>query len=232
MNAITTAHRIRLSKVLGMIRSPFDNESLTAARKADQIVRTELGVTWDDVLRRAATSTTPAPASPRQSEPHDWRELAASCARYPLLLDKWEAEFIGGLGRFPVPVSETADPADDDRHTAARGRVSPVSAATGSNEFAHAMGPVARAILGEPTEHNHMKGELRFGTRGSLSVDLGAGTFYDHEAGIGGGVLDFVQIRKNRQIRRPGLATGSGPHREAETEGDDSRDLRLCRRER
>ncbi len=42
-----------------------------------------------------------------------------------------------------------------------------------------------------------MKGELRFGTRGSLSVDLGAGTFYDHEAGIGGGVLDFVQIRKN-----------------------------------
>jgi hypothetical protein len=59
------------------------------------------------------------------------------------------------------------------------------------------MGPVARAILGEPTEHNHMKGELRFGTRGSLSVDLGAGTFYDHEAGIGGGVLDFVQIRKN-----------------------------------
>jgi hypothetical protein len=100
MNAITTAHRIRLSKVLGMIRSPFDNESLTAARKADQIVRTELGVTWDDVLL-SGDVTTPAPASPRRSEPHDWRELAASCARYPLLLDKWEAEFIGGLGRFP-----------------------------------------------------------------------------------------------------------------------------------
>ena len=51
-----------------------------------------------DVIPTPAASTR---RSPRQSEPHAWRELAASCSRYPLLLDKWEAEFIGGLGRFP-----------------------------------------------------------------------------------------------------------------------------------
>jgi putative DNA primase/helicase len=71
--------------------------------------------------------------------------------------------------------------------------------AAGSNasEFARAMGPVARAILGEPTEHNRAKGELRFGSRGSLSVNLGAGTWFDHEANAGGGVLDFVRLRIN-----------------------------------
>jgi Protein of unknown function (DUF3631) len=66
-----------------------------------------------------------------------------------------------------------------------------------ANGFAGVMGSVARAILGEPTECHQAKGELRFGKRGSLAVHLGTGTFYDHEAGVGGGVLDFVQQRMN-----------------------------------
>jgi predicted P-loop ATPase len=65
------------------------------------------------------------------------------------------------------------------------------------SELARAMGPVAREILGEPTEHNRAKNELRFGSRGSLSVNLGRGTWFDHEANAGGGVLDFVQLRVN-----------------------------------
>jgi hypothetical protein len=78
-----------------------------------------------------------------------------------------------------------------------------MSAATGSRhgpdaaEFARAMGPVARKLLGEPTDDNRIKQELRFGTRGSLSVSLTKGTWFDHEAGEGGGVLDFVKTRKN-----------------------------------
>jgi hypothetical protein len=52
--------------------------------------------------------------------------------------------------------------------------------------------PVARACLGEPNKALSSATELRFGTHGSMSVDLGAGTFYDHEAKVGGGVLDLL----------------------------------------
>ena len=39
--------------------------------------------------------------------------------------------------------------------------------------------------------------ELRFGTNGSLKVDLSKGTYYDFEAGSGGGMLDLVQQKLN-----------------------------------
>ena len=51
-------------------------------------------------------------------------------------------------------------------------------------------GDVARALLGEPSSATGR--ELRFGRRGSLSVDLRDGVWHDHEAGEGGGVLDLV----------------------------------------
>jgi putative DNA primase/helicase len=66
-----------------------------------------------------------------------------------------------------------------------------------SAEFVRAMGPVAREILGEPTEENKAKCELRYGTRGSLCIDLKKGTFFDNETGDGGGVLKFVQVQKH-----------------------------------
>jgi hypothetical protein len=68
-----------------------------------------------------------------------------------------------------------------------------MSASPGDHEFILAMGPVARELLGEPTEDNRAKRELRFGTRGSLCVSLDKGTFYDHEAGEGGGVIDLLR---------------------------------------
>ncbi len=69
--------------------------------------------------------------------------------------------------------------------------------AAGSPDFVQAMGPVARELLGEPTEEIKSKRELRFGTRGSLRISLDKGTWLDFEAGKGGGVLDLVQERKN-----------------------------------
>lgn len=72
-----------------------------------------------------------------------------------------------------------------------------MSVSTGPAEFVRAMGPVARELLGEPSEDNKTKRELRFGTRGSLSVSLEKGTWHDHEQGKGGGVLDLVQDRKS-----------------------------------
>ena len=59
--------------------------------------------------------------------------------------------------------------------------------------------PVARALLGEPNERLSKPDELRFGTHGSVAVDLAKGTFYDHEANHGGGVLDLVRIKSERR---------------------------------
>ena len=56
------------------------------------------------------------------------------------------------------------------------------------------MGPVARDLLdaerGLPREHGC---ELRYGRRGSMSVDLDRGAWFDHEAGVGGGVIALVE---------------------------------------
>src|SRR4051812_25154376 len=60
----------------------------------------------------------------------------------------------------------------------------------------HAMGPVAREILGQPNEALSSDRELRFGSRGSLSVDLRKGTWFDHQAGQGGGVLDLLRVKR------------------------------------
>ena len=69
-------------------------------------------------------------------------------------------------------------------------------------ELAQHMRPVAATLLGEPNRHLSNGKELRYGSHGSLSVDLEAGTWFDHERKVGGGVLDLV----GRQLRsdRPG----------------------------
>ena len=72
--------------------------------------------------------------------------------------------------------------------------------------FAALMEPVARHLLGEPNRHLSSKEQLRFGTNGSLSVEIGgekAGTFYDHEHDVGGGVLDFI-------AHKIGVVNGNG----------------------
>lgn len=51
---------------------------------------------------------------------------------------------------------------------------------------------VARLCLGEPNKALSSANELRFGSNGSKSVDLAKGTFFDHEADEGGGVLDLL----------------------------------------
>jgi hypothetical protein len=62
-----------------------------------------------------------------------------------------------------------------------------------SERLAELIGPVARQLLGEPNKDASTKTELRYGQRGSLSVNLVKGTWFDHEANEGGGVLDLVQ---------------------------------------
>ena len=69
------------------------------------------------------------------------------------------------------------------------------NASADNGAFVLAMDPVARELLGEPSETHRGKRELRWGTRGSLSVNLDTGTWHDHETGQGGGVLALVQDR-------------------------------------
>jgi len=61
-----------------------------------------------------------------------------------------------------------------------------------ATEFAQIIGPLAQSLLGEPNRAFSSATELRYGARGSLSVDLEKGTWFDHEANEGGGALDLI----------------------------------------
>lgn len=61
--------------------------------------------------------------------------------------------------------------------------------------MAEAMPAVARELLGEPNKHLSTPADLRYGARGSLSIDPARGVFHCHETGTGGGVLDLISLK-------------------------------------
>jgi DNA primase len=61
-------------------------------------------------------------------------------------------------------------------------------------DFAQFMKVVALDLLGEPTSKRG--NEWRWGTNGSLSIDIKSGIWFDHETKTGGGVLDFIKQKK------------------------------------
>ncbi|WP_166294352.1 hypothetical protein [Bradyrhizobium sp. 2S1] len=61
-----------------------------------------------------------------------------------------------------------------------------------ATEFAQIIEPLAKQLLGEPNAAMSSQRELRYGSHGSLCVDLVKGTWYDHEVEQGGGALDLV----------------------------------------
>jgi hypothetical protein len=67
--------------------------------------------------------------------------------------------------------------------------------ATPDTDFTSLMEPTARILLGEPNKKLSKPTELRFGTHGSMAVNLKKGTFYDHENSRGGGVLDLIEFQ-------------------------------------
>jgi hypothetical protein len=75
-----------------------------------------------------------------------------------------------------------------------------VSAGVGAEtDFAAIIEPVARHLFGEPNKALSNRTQLRFGSRGSVSVEIAGnhkGTWFDHEANEGGGVLDLLRIKK------------------------------------
>ena len=69
----------------------------------------------------------------------------------------------------------------------------PKSYARDNVDLGREMGAVARELYGEPNKKLSSKTELRFGTHGSLSIDLLKGRWYDHEVQLGGNVLELIQ---------------------------------------
>lgn len=68
-------------------------------------------------------------------------------------------------------------------------------------DIAASMEAVARVLLGEPNKRLCTKRELRWGSHGSMAVDLQKGTFYNHEEGVGGGVLDLIRRERKCDTR-------------------------------
>jgi hypothetical protein len=63
-------------------------------------------------------------------------------------------------------------------------------------QIASLMEPVAARLLGKPNEQrSKYPNDVRFGTRGSLSIDFTTGCFFDYEHNRGGGVIDFVRAQ-------------------------------------
>ena len=65
-------------------------------------------------------------------------------------------------------------------------------------DFGRYMRSVAIELLGEPNARLSSKTELRFGTNGSLAVDVDKGTWFSHEEDRGGGVLDLIARETGR----------------------------------
>ena len=60
------------------------------------------------------------------------------------------------------------------------------------------MDTVSRKLCGPINERMSKPEELRFGTNGSMAINLKAGTFYDHENCAGGGVLELIKHKTGK----------------------------------
>lgn len=59
-------------------------------------------------------------------------------------------------------------------------------------EWADIIQAVMEGFLGAPNKALSKKDDLRWGNQGSVSLDLTKSVYFDYEANVGGGVLDFV----------------------------------------
>lgn len=78
-------------------------------------------------------------------------------------------------------------------HLSAQGIInSAVATSNASADFAQYMRQVALILLGEPNPKHSQLNKPRWGTNGSLKVDIEKGTWHNFEQNIGGGVLDLI----------------------------------------
>jgi hypothetical protein len=99
----------KLAKVLGMLGSAHDGEVAAAGRRANAMVK-GVGLTWGEVIARAA----PRPQPPHRP-PRRWRRVvsptdaAALCLHWPEVLTGWEADFCRSIvGRRRISAKQAA----------------------------------------------------------------------------------------------------------------------------
>ena len=74
-----------------------------------------------------------------------------------------------------------------------------VALAAGGSVFQDYADTIARALLGAPNDDLSTKDRLRFGSHGSLSVEVGGdnkGRWFDHEESVGGGMLELIRRKQ------------------------------------
>lgn len=71
--------------------------------------------------------------------------------------------------------------------------------------WVHLIEPVARQLWGDPPKGFVTKMTIRWGAQGSKKIDLQAGTWFDHEAHEGGGVVDLV-MREEQTDKQGAIA--------------------------
>ena len=67
-------------------------------------------------------------------------------------------------------------------------------------DLARHIAEIAERVLGEPNRKLSTRKQLRFGSHGSLCIELAGpkmGEWYDHEAGVGGGPRELLKIKGN-----------------------------------
>jgi putative DNA primase/helicase len=64
---------------------------------------------------------------------------------------------------------------------------------TAALDFRALMEPVTLSLLGEPNRELSRGPEWRYGSNGSMLVDVDKGTWFDFESNIGGGVFDLIR---------------------------------------
>jgi hypothetical protein len=70
-----------------------------------------------------------------------------------------------------------------------------------TSDLAGHIGDIARRLLGEPNKTLSTKTELRFGSKGSVSVEIAGpnrGQWYDHENQIGGGAWKLLTVKSGK----------------------------------
>jgi hypothetical protein len=95
---LAASDRERLARLLAMLGSDHLGEVANAGRLPDRLVRAP---GFPDLV----TPTLPPPEADANTDPIDvdWHRAAAPCSRYLHLINRWEAEFLAGLPRFPHP---------------------------------------------------------------------------------------------------------------------------------
>ena len=154
------------------------------ANEALDQIRAEIAALTEKL--RIDTSGYDLPEPPPVPEP----EIAAEADAKPLI------DFGLGLRRAVPPAHRVESLRRRSRRMTARDE-----GGLPSRSFANHAAAIAKALLGEPNEDLTTKSQLRFGSKGSLAVEIAGrkrGTWFDHETETGGGMLDL--IRRERGI--------------------------------